>query len=75
MKSEDQGDFETIIGYNRRRGDTCGPLLDNGQEVSFMYELCLPSMSELEVLERVLSKVLWRAPVGHPPTPTVTERR
>ena len=44
---EDQGDFEKLIGYNRRRGDTCGPLTDNGEVVSFMYELCLSSMLEV----------------------------
>ena len=75
MTYEDQGDFEKVIGYNRRCGDTCGPLMDNGEVVSFMYELCLSSMLEVEMMERVLSKVFWAAPSGQSPTPTVTERR
>ena len=68
---EDQGDFELVIQFDRNRGDRKGPLLEDGQEVSFLYELALPTMADLEVMEKVLSKVLW-GPVG---TPTVTERK
>ena len=68
---EDQGDFEHIIQFNRGRGDRAGPLLHNGVEVCYIYELCLGSIAEVEMMERVLAHVYW-APNG---TPTITERR
>ena len=68
---EDQGDFELLIGFDRSRGDRHGPLLQNGVEVGHLYELCLPTMTDVEALERLLSKIFW-GPNG---TPCVTERR
>ena len=68
---EDQGDFERLLGFSRERGDRVAPLLHNGVVVGFLYELCLPTMTALEAMERLLAHVLW-APNG---TPTVTERR
>ena len=68
---EDIGDFERLLGFDRERGDRRGSLLVNGRQVSYLFELCLPNMSEVETMERILSRVLW-APRG---TPSVTERR
>ena len=70
VKVEDQGDFDLLIQFNRNRGDRKGPLLKDGQEFSFLYELALHTTADLEVMEKVLSKVLW-GPNG---TPTITER-
>ena len=65
------GDFEILLGFNRDRGDRRGSLLQNGIDVSYLYELCLPNRTEVETMERILSRIIW-APRG---TPSVTERR
>ena len=62
---EDQGDFELLIGFDRSRGDRRGPLLQNDVEVSYLYEICPPTMTDVEALKRLLSKILL-GPSGTP---------